>query len=48
MPNRVSTVAFALFVSLVPVTPAMAQTPKADVVFLRGRIYQTLGPEVAS
>jgi predicted amidohydrolase YtcJ len=47
MPNRVSTMAFALFVSLVPVSPAMAQTPKADVVFLRGRIYQTLGPEVA-
>jgi predicted amidohydrolase YtcJ len=40
MPHRVLRMAFAALFSLPPVAPLLAQTPKADVLFLRGRIYQ--------
>jgi predicted amidohydrolase YtcJ len=40
MPHRVSKMVVAVLVSLVPVVPAWAQTPKAEVLFVHGRIYQ--------
>jgi predicted amidohydrolase YtcJ len=40
MPNRGSRIVIALLVSLAPVAVVLAQTPEADALFLRGRIYQ--------
>jgi predicted amidohydrolase YtcJ len=45
MPHRVSRLVVAVLVSLCPVAPTLAQGPKADVLFLGGRIYQPSRPD---
>jgi predicted amidohydrolase YtcJ len=40
MLTRIARLALAALLFIVPVAPALAQTPAADVLFLRGRIYQ--------